>query len=496
MLVPAAVLVVFYEYTVYARIGTLGFPLDDSWIHAQFARNVAALRGFSYTTAEWVSGSTAPLWTLALAATLVFTSNVVVAGKVLGFLFQLAAGFGAVRLSLRLGLDVWVAAAAGAATVLLPVLVWGAVSGMEVPLATALVLGGLADTTQRPQQRPPYRGYVLLGLASLARPEALVIGVIACACELLHPLPWAHRLRRAVAGGVIVASFFAVLIVFSQITIGRPLPTTFYAKSGPGIVRAIETADSALVRRNLTVAGPAAITNYWAILLDQMGPAAWLVPVGIVACFFSRERRRAATMVALILLVTPYVMGLASPQRLKPDNVRYAAQLVGPAVVFGVGAIAWIWRARTPAYLAAAVVVATICIRAVTGAETYALAVKNIQQLHVAAAVWMRDHLPEGSTIAANDVGAIAYFSERRVLDLEGLVSPEVLPYRQFPDRGIRVVMAYRPDYIAIFPHWYPDIAARMDLFQEVHRVQISDNFISAGDTLVIYRTPWREELR
>ena len=42
------------------------FPLDDSWIHLQFARNLAEGRGFSYNPGVPVSGSTAPLWTLAL----------------------------------------------------------------------------------------------------------------------------------------------------------------------------------------------------------------------------------------------------------------------------------------------------------------------------------------------------------------------------------------------------------------------------------------------
>jgi hypothetical protein len=104
---------------------------------------------------------------------------------------------------------------------------------------------------------------------------------------------------------------------------------------------------------------------------------------------------------------------------------------------------------------------------------------------------WLGEHLPPGSRVAVNDVGAIAYFSGQRILDLEGLVSPEVLPYRQYADRGLRTVRDMRPDYVAIFPGWYPEIAASPD-FREIHRVTIVDNVISAGDTIVIYETPWR----
>src|SRR5204863_6523238 len=47
--------------------GVAGFPLDDSWIHLHFARNIAEGAGFSYNPGVPVAGSTAPLWTLLLA---------------------------------------------------------------------------------------------------------------------------------------------------------------------------------------------------------------------------------------------------------------------------------------------------------------------------------------------------------------------------------------------------------------------------------------------
>src|SRR5712691_5807589 len=48
--------------------GVAGFPLDDSWIHLHFARNIAEGAGFSFNPGVPVAGSTAPLWTLLLAA--------------------------------------------------------------------------------------------------------------------------------------------------------------------------------------------------------------------------------------------------------------------------------------------------------------------------------------------------------------------------------------------------------------------------------------------
>src|SRR5262249_60894756 len=56
------------QWQIAGTPGLSSFPLDDSWIHLQFARNLAEGRGFVYNTGTPVAGSTAPLWTLTLAA--------------------------------------------------------------------------------------------------------------------------------------------------------------------------------------------------------------------------------------------------------------------------------------------------------------------------------------------------------------------------------------------------------------------------------------------
>src|SRR5438105_13548044 len=64
LLVVAAALLPLALFIVRERqvAGAPGFPLDDSWIHLHFARNLAAGAGFSYNPGVPIAGSTAPLW--------------------------------------------------------------------------------------------------------------------------------------------------------------------------------------------------------------------------------------------------------------------------------------------------------------------------------------------------------------------------------------------------------------------------------------------------
>src|SRR5512146_1014558 len=45
----------------------VGFPLDDSWIHLTYARNLAQRGEWAFQPGQLSAGSTAPLWTLLLA---------------------------------------------------------------------------------------------------------------------------------------------------------------------------------------------------------------------------------------------------------------------------------------------------------------------------------------------------------------------------------------------------------------------------------------------
>src|SRR5262245_59945344 len=92
VLVAGGLAVVLFSVAERRIAGTVGFPLDDSWIHLHFARNLAEGAGFSYNPGHPVAGSTAPLWTLLLAAGAWLAGASVTLAKVLGVACALGAG--------------------------------------------------------------------------------------------------------------------------------------------------------------------------------------------------------------------------------------------------------------------------------------------------------------------------------------------------------------------------------------------------------------------
>ena len=103
VVVAAALPLSLYLLREHAVAGAAGFPLDDSWIHLHFARNLAEGAGFAYNPGVPVAGSTAPLWTLLLGAAVRVGGARLLVAKLLGVACTLVAALLTRRLALALG---------------------------------------------------------------------------------------------------------------------------------------------------------------------------------------------------------------------------------------------------------------------------------------------------------------------------------------------------------------------------------------------------------
>ena len=215
----------FAQWRVAGTFGLSSFPLDDSWIHLQFARNLAEGQGFAYNAGVPVAGSTAPLWTLLLAAVFALFGSHPFWAKPIGIALTLATALLTRRLAWQWTRDRGLALVAGVATGIAGPLVWGALSGMEVSLAALLVTAAVVCHMSKRDGATA----VLLGLAALARPEAVLLIPL---CWMARPITWR---RTALFFGVAVACL-GPWVLFNLATAGTPLPATASAKIEGGLV--------------------------------------------------------------------------------------------------------------------------------------------------------------------------------------------------------------------------------------------------------------------
>ena len=58
----------------------------------------------------------------------------------------------------------------------------------------------------------------------------------------------------------------------------------------------------------------------------------------------------------------------------------------------------------------------------------------------------------------SRDVGALGYFGQREIIDLAGLISPEVIPMIRNEKELASYLQARNVDYLMTFPDWYADL--------------------------------------
>jgi hypothetical protein len=105
----------------------------------------------------------------------------------------------------------------------------------------------------------------------------------------------------------------------------------------------------------------------------------------------------------------------------------------------------------------------------ILGAKAYAEDIAIIESEMVTTAHWIRDHTPPNTLIAAHDIGALGYFSQRDIVDLAGLISPDVIPFIRDEDRLKIYLNAQNVDYLMTFPAWYPSLTSSSTLIYQTH---------------------------
>jgi len=468
-LIGAAAVASVLLYVAAASRNGAGFPLDDSWIHQTYARNLARHGEWAFYLGESSTASTSPLYTLLLAVGYLLRLPHLAWAYALGALTLAAAGWVNMRLASRLfphvpNAGLWT----GLMTVCAWHLIWAAASGMETMLFAllALIVIGLAWREQDALRagvsgaRPAFLRGLLLGAAgaalTLTRPEGLaLVGLAGIAGSAAYLEQGDRRASRWLVWGLGIALGWVVGVA--------PYAVWNYAVSGDVLP---STASAKQAEYAATLALP--LTRRVWIMLRPLtaGGQIALLP-GLLAALFvlaRRSRRPSALMfwfpaIWAIGHVVLYALRLPAPYQ----HGRYVQPVLPVVILYGVGGTLWLVQQGQPRFLgrvlsrSLALTVAAVTLGfVIIGARAYASDVQIINSEMVAAARWVERHLPPSELLAAHDIGALGYFAPRPILDLAGLLTPEVVPIIRDHEALMQLMCARSARYLMVMPDQRP----------------------------------------
>jgi tetratricopeptide (TPR) repeat protein len=435
---PVLAGVVFSTYLIIhawqANRGIHCFPLDDPWIHLTYARNIAQHHSFSYFPGDGsTGGSTSPLYTLLLALGFHVTKNEKLLSYVLGIVFQAAfLAMAALWGRRRFGDAVW-AAALVLVLALDPRIAILSVSGMETSLFLFLVAAAFWAYAEA---RAVLLG-VSLGLGVWTRPDMLILAGVfglaalatrwrpardrAAVTEHAPPLARAAVVRAAIPFAALVLLYLA----FNYLVSGEFFPNTMQAKHA-----LYQDSKRHFITHGFRDAVLA--SSFW--ILTPLAAAA----IAVELWRWVRRRRveRLAECGWAMGLLLAYVLFV-------PFAHRFSRYLVPVLPAIAVLALALIhdlsnrsaWRSPRGAIMAAVLVavVGTGLVQIPGTAEDYRYWCAYHYRRHERCGRWIHEHTAPTAVVATHDVGAIAYYSERRVIDTVGLIQRDAIPYLNQP---------------------------------------------------------------
>ncbi len=452
----------------------MGFPLDDAWIHQTYARNLVNFGEWAFIPGIISGGSTSPLWTLMIA---------------IGYLFRLQHLFWAYCLGVMILLGIAVYGqrlfdhfsghrhrfpVAGIFLILEWHLIWAAVSGMETLLSGLIILATFVYLVQ--SSRPGWLLGSLVGISIWCRPDGVLLFAPVIGCFILsreNTLQKVHRLKNFAIG---ITVCVVPYLIFNYLTQRSILPGTFYAKQAeyasqstvPIFLRFVEQLSLPLVGAGVLLLPGAIYLFYRALMARNWNVVliyAWLLGfAGLYAWRLPVSYQHGRYLIPVMPVY--FTLGLAGlrliQQRLGEEGIWRRIVIKSWGISVGMVLLGFVFL----------------------GARSYAVDVAIIETEMVRTAKWLSVNTRPGDVLAVHDIGAIGYYVNSPIIDLAGLVSPEVIPFIRDEGRIKEYLDQKNVKYLVTFPGWYPDLVRNL---QPVYKSGGDFAEKAGGENMVVY---------
>jgi hypothetical protein len=491
----------FYVPALRATGGDWPAPLDDVFIHYDFARATAQGHPFEWIAGQgYSSGETAPLYPFLLAI-----------GYLVGFR--------------GLWLGVWAAALAVASLVLMMrglrtlmkpapeglawiaaivlvgfgVLDWSWFSGMETAVLGAALVQGLVATQHARGAAPTARARAqwIVGAWGatlvLLRPEASVV-VLAMGVVVARRAGSGSALAALARSGTPAAAALGAVLLANRVLTGDAQSAGALLKllsENPylsDVDRALALVENlALVRWKVLEAGLSARAGLWPLLPS----------LAVVALFARRTRALASVCLSGAL---GWTLLAAWNGASRYQNFRYFMPPLALVLVTAGLGLSALGRSRRGAIAGCLFA----CAALIAGAPRMGWQIRffrdastNVHDQQVEVGRRLARIMAPDASVLVGDAGAIAYVSARHAIDALGLGGYHRLPFVRAAVLGEAATVELierlppdeRPAYLALYPNWFGGITGRFG--REITRVTIDHNVICGGPTKVIYRADW-----
>ncbi len=454
---------IYFVYSSYDKNGFFGFPLDDPWIHLTFAKNFVEYGSFSYFKNEIVtSGSTSPIYTLLVSLFYLFIKNEFIISYLTGIIFGALFVYIFIKLSkIQFGSSYMLAVFTALVVSLQPKLNLINVSGME----TSMFIFFIAGSFYAYHNKKIILLGIFLGLTIWCRPDGFVLW-LAIALDFFLRRNYfdkksdsethfsiAEISKAFSVAFVLIAGYF----LFNYLLSGSLLPNTYRAKLEyyqnneranflqNDVINYFSNVEFILIWIPFFIAVVVMARSFFKRKYDPLYLYLFFI-VGLIAVYYIKLPFAHRFGRYLIPVIPFYILIALSGVKIIIDFIHEK---------FGKG------KSQLPNMVFILYIIASLTIiinQNSKNLDEYTVLCRYHNERHVAAGKWIKENTNENALIATHDVGAIAFYGERKLIDMAGLVTPELIDHlnnRLYSEYINKYLAEHDVDFLITLKNWF-----------------------------------------
>lgn len=452
----AFVLIMF----VYSR--GISAPLDDAFIYFQYAKNTAAGHFMEYVRGEgYSSGATSLFYALLLTPfALIFKGgSIIIVTYAIGAASLFFTAYFIFLSVLKLTSKKEYAYLAAFVCAVNGNVLWGYFSGMEIGMFGAFLAAVFYYFMTRPGT---VKSAIALSLLAVIRPEGFALSMLIIFSRIVNRIISGRKENLLLY--IIPLAAGAVHFILNYIFTGDYMPNTMRAKSNFSLFYFYHT--------DIVAQGLALFNRFIDIIFN--GGAEHYFPkyaffvflLGILPGAYAEiKNRNSGPFLNGIMLFFAGVLLTVFSSFATVHNYRYTMPFTVIYSIFFVYGIFVIIEAmkfknagqKKVFFTASASLMILFTVFTLgANAVNFGRDCRDIKAQSISAGLWIKNNIPEDAKIAINDAGAIAFYSEKRVFDLVGLVTNGQAKIFQNGKAGVfEEIEHVRPDYFMVHVGWF-----------------------------------------
>ena len=430
------------------------FPLDDAYIHLNYIENLAETGKLSFNPGELSTGTSSPLWVVILAPFFMlgldhYWTVIIISFGLLACVTHLTwriTRITAQQLNFSTRIQFWCPLLASSFIILNGNLLWLSLSGMETML---FLLMGLLTVLAYRKWGFKYRTGVICAFLTLAHPSGISLFITL----LLMDIVLGKKLQ-SIKGLAAYALALGPYLIFTFTVNGHIFPTTgraktlTYVNSGPDLQEALEFTWAFIEYQKFLPQHIVLLIAMIAISVAYLAkkrsivhnvirmPSKWkneLLSIKTQSPFMMSSLNNLRTVISKNLLITSLLFwGIihfamyACTFRILLHHTRYLAIEYVVWAVTGAILIAFLHNRRPRAFLSITASLLALALGLITmfnWGQLYMNNTQHVRDVYIPMSDAISEYTPDGSKIAAFDIGVIGYLTDRQIIDLGGVTS-------------------------------------------------------------------------